>query len=389
MASKIDTKPKRDRLAVRREPYWAKVQKGAYIGYRRTGNGGTWIARYRDDSGKQKYQSLTLPPHLICNVYDAAVTEARTWFQSLEAGVQPRSGTVAEATEDYIEELRVRKGERAANDAKSRVDRHINPVFGKKKLPKVTTKEIERWLNAFIPEQGKPEQIRKAKATANRNLSSLKAILNRAHRNGLLGSSLAWSRVKPFSGVDSAREDFLAREQVTALIEASAGGFQKLVKAGALTGARYGELRALRVHDLDREAKVLHIREGKTGKRIVPLTDDVLNFFVEQTRDKLSDAYLLTRDDARPWQHSDQDKLMRQAVKKAKLPPSVVFYTLRHSYIATAIVAGLDIYSVAKITGTSVRMIEKYYGKLLQGQVRDALTRAEVIPIEKEAACQS
>ena len=80
MASKIDTKSKRDGLAIRREPYWAKVQAGGYIGFRRIADGGTWIARYRDEEGKQKYKALTLQEHIAPNVYDAAVNEARRWF---------------------------------------------------------------------------------------------------------------------------------------------------------------------------------------------------------------------------------------------------------------------------------------------------------------------
>ena len=45
----------------------------------------------------------------------------------------------------------------------------------------------------------------------------------------------------------------------------------------------------------------------------------------------------------------------------------------------SAISAGMDIYSVAEITGTSIRMIEKHYGKLLKDRVRDAMTAAAVL----------
>jgi len=121
---------------------------------------------------------------------------------------------------------------------------------------------------------------------------------------------------------------------------------------------------------------VLHIRESKTGERIVPLTAEMVSHFNELAKSKLPDAYLLTRDDGKPWAHSDHDEFMRDAAKAAKLPAGTVFYTLRHSFIASAISAGMDIYSVAEITGTSVRMIEKHYGKLLKDRVREAMTAA-------------
>lgn len=38
---RIGTPTHRERLKVRREPYWAKLQARGYLGYRRTADGGT------------------------------------------------------------------------------------------------------------------------------------------------------------------------------------------------------------------------------------------------------------------------------------------------------------------------------------------------------------
>jgi len=373
----IETKAKRDRLVKRREPYWAKIQKGGSVGYRTTS--GTWIGRYRLEDGKQAYQALTLPSHLAVNEYDAAVSEARAWMSSLMAGAKPTGNTVAVAAEEYLASLRINKGPRAAADAAARVKRCILPVFKSKRLDKITTAEIRRWHHALLPDGLTGDALRKAKASANRNLATLKALLNFGHSEGMCISSLAWDRVKSFEKVERARPDALDPEQIEALIRACNGAFRDLVISGALTGARYGELRALRTKDLDQRSKTLHIREGKTGARDVPLTPPVFDHFSRLAKDKLPEAYLLTRDDGKPWAHSDQDKLMREAVKRAKLPRSVVFYTLRHSYISQAIGTGLDVFSIGAITGTSIAMIERYYGKLLKEQVREKMTRNPVI----------
>ena len=58
MTNKLDTKAKRIRLAKRREPYWHKLILGGYLGYRVGVKGGSWIARYRMEDGKQTYKSL-------------------------------------------------------------------------------------------------------------------------------------------------------------------------------------------------------------------------------------------------------------------------------------------------------------------------------------------
>ena len=55
---KTDSRTAREKLRQRREPYWAKISKGCFPGYRRIAVSGTWIARYRDHDGKQHYRAL-------------------------------------------------------------------------------------------------------------------------------------------------------------------------------------------------------------------------------------------------------------------------------------------------------------------------------------------
>ena len=86
---------------------------------------------------------------------------------------------------------------------------------------------------------------------------------------------------------------------------------------------------------------------------------------------------MLPRADGQAWAHSDQDELMRAAVKKAKLPRDAVFYTLRHTFIATALQAGVDIASLAKNCGTSVRIIERNYSKFIPEDISAKLNKAE------------
>ena len=80
MASKIDTVSARDKLRARRGPYWHRVSKVSYLGFRRMTReaNGTWLARWLDESsGKQIYKTLgeltELPPHMR---FDAAHREA-------------------------------------------------------------------------------------------------------------------------------------------------------------------------------------------------------------------------------------------------------------------------------------------------------------------------
>jgi hypothetical protein len=74
---RIDTPTQRLRLKARREPYWVKLQARGYLGFRRTADGGTWVARWRDDQGKQHYRALRLAMEAPERAYDEAAASAQ------------------------------------------------------------------------------------------------------------------------------------------------------------------------------------------------------------------------------------------------------------------------------------------------------------------------
>ena len=55
---KIDSRSARAKLPQRPEPYWTVISEGCALGYRRGSKGGKWIARFRDDMGRQHYEAL-------------------------------------------------------------------------------------------------------------------------------------------------------------------------------------------------------------------------------------------------------------------------------------------------------------------------------------------
>jgi integrase len=58
------------------------------------------------------------------------------------------------------------------------------------------------------------------------------------------------------------------------------------------------------------------------------------------------------------------------AVAKAGLDPETVFYSLRHSYISHALVAGVPAKAVADHCGTSMAMLQRYYAKFIRGDMQ-------------------
>jgi len=378
MANLIDSKTKRDKLTPRREPYWSPLQKGAAVGFRKLENGtGTWIARWRDDEGKQKYRALG-----EFEKFDDAAKAARTWVDSCEQGAKTGVTTVKEVCEDYVKDL---KAEGRADTAKDAEGRFTRLVYGEPiaKLPidKLRATNVSKWLNDQIEDddEADDEDVRKSKDSANRNLATLKAALNRALQHRLVATDAGWATVQKFPKVGARRKDaFLGMEQRKALLAECPDDLALFVKAALLTGARPGELATLNAGDFDKQLGALTLT-GKTGRRTVAISSAAVAFFTEACKDKLPAAPMLATDFGQRWSKDSWKKIFKVAVEAAKLPDAVVMYSLRHTAISEMILAGMDSFIVAKLAGTSVAMIEANYGHLRHDVVAAKLDRVAML----------
>jgi len=109
---------------------------------------------------------------------------------------------------------------KSAYDAHHRAEAFILPQLGDIEVSALTTERIRKWHIALAqaparmrsPKNGKQryrqlgkdaDSIRRRQASANRNLTQLKAALNAAWRDGRTPSDAAWRRVRPFPGADA------------------------------------------------------------------------------------------------------------------------------------------------------------------------------------------
>lgn len=369
MAIKIHQAKTRDALAARPGPYWAApLSDGLYLGYRKLKDGtGTWIARWRDDDGQQHYHALGRASAAFD--YNAARERALAWQTQAEAGVDAGEVvTVLDACNAYVKWLEQDRGrknpERTATDARKRVARYIKPLpIAPIKLAKLRTVHIEDWRNT-VATMGRAGTL--APATQNRLLTTLKAALNLAVKRRHLSPTAAaeWRDVAALEGVGK-RDLFLDLAQRRALLAELSGGIRDLADATTLIGARPGELVTARRSQFDARTCSLTLH-GKTGTRTVRLAPIAVALFARLARDKLPAAPLFTRDDGMPWvRRGDWAAQINAAVARAKLPSETCLYTLRHSFITEALMAGLSTLEVAKFTGTSLEMIQKHYGHLV------------------------
>ena len=113
--------------------------------------------------------------------------------------------------------------------------------------------------------------------------------------------------------------------------------------------------------------------QGKTAKRLIPLSNEAVAHFKECAKGKLPEAWLISRDDGTRWTKEQWRDEIKDAAIAAKLPAATCAYTLRHCAITDMVVAGTDLFTVAKLSGTSIVMIEKNYGHLQRKHAINAL----------------
>jgi integrase len=319
--------------------------------------------------------------------------------------------TVRQGAADYIEKKRQRG--QPTRDAEHRIAAHIIPTLGDLRMADLTVERLRRWhwdlANAPAFKRtaaGKPQQYksepkteeekRKRRASANRMLSLLKAILNAAFDEGHVSDREAWGRrVKPFEDADVARTRYLSIAEAKRLTNACGLDFRLLVQAALFTGARYGQLIELTVDRFNADAGTVQLRSRK-GRGKLKVYNAVLNDegrdFFEQVCAGRANHELVFRHTSRidraiergesadndkgEWREAEQVRLMRQACKRAKITPPLGFHQLRHTWASLSVMAGMPLVVVAQNLGHSgTAMVEKFYGHLAPSFVADAIRR--------------
>lgn len=367
----LTRKSRRLDLPERPEPYWAKLGKGAYVGFRRGPN--TWIARYRDRAGKQNYHALPVPIGSLEEYADAKAL-AEAWFAQMggSVGGSARRSTVREALAAYVEDLERHGRAGAAKTARPlfRLIIESDPIANLK-LEDVARGDFLAWRDRLAKGR-QPQSI-------NRYVGSMAAGLNKALELGFVGDARAWTLTTLTNDAnhDEATAVFLTPAQRQSILANATVTAADFFRALELTGARPGEIARATVADFDGEQLRLTHRKGRPPRlrtRYTVLNDDGIAFFRKMSRDKLPAARLFCRDNGKPWTYQTWGELMRAAIAvyhskcltKNRLPSGASAYSFRHSRISELLqIHGIDPLTVAVQTGTSLHQIEKTYYKFI------------------------
>lgn len=396
MSRPINTVAARSKLKPRREPYWHRISKGFYLGFRKmtASSSGTWVLRTTsEDNQKDSYKSLgdytELPDH---QRFDAAMTQAAKDVEHIGKGGITTPKTIQDVCENYAAHIRQTKTEKAAVDAERRFKGYVldDARLAKLELSKLTPAHIDTWRKRLIArpvKQGlrgtkrKEEGYaldklakRRTPSTLNRDMTPFRAALNLAFEEQWVTTDFAWrGKLKPLKDAEKRRELYLDKTQRTKFIGCALPDIALFLRGMAMLPVRPGALASLKVADFDKRLMTLRIKVDKTGTRTLKLPKETAELFTATAKDKLPSAPLFTRTDGSAWDKDSWKYPVKNAAMAANMPDGTTAYTLRHSVITDLVHGGLDLLTVAQISGTSVRMIEQHYGHLRGDVASNAL----------------
>ena len=370
----LTLKKTRERLPGRREPYWLRLNKGTYLGFRRGPD--TWIARWRGKDKRQNYEPLGEALE-----FDEAKVRAEKWLEQVAGSAHRRTkrGTVKEALEEYVADLKAHGRPSASVDAQGRFATTVwDDPLASVQLASLTVDDMLEWRARL--------QVGRQNRSVNRQVRAVKAGLTRAKKLSYLGNPQAWAIDALTDDIEGAETAVcLDADQRRAIIKAADHNAGLFLQGLELTGARPKELAAATVADFTGDSLKLSHHKGRSGKirsRFVILGPQDAAFFKKQAKGKLPSAPLFTEDGSQTWRRHKWGRAIRAAIVavnakakgKKRIPPTASAYSFRHARISELLqLYNIDPLTVASQTGTSAAMIEQCYLKFIPSAMRAKL----------------
>jgi integrase len=216
---------------------------------------------------------------------------------------------------------------------------------------KLTRIQARRW--------GKPKQIAVSGVTVNRALSTLRLLFNYAEHCGFKVPNPV-KHVTFFQEVGRTR--IISPEEERAYLAKTSQPLRDIARIMLDTGMRPEEVFRIEKTNLDFVQRTILNPVGKTraARRMLTMTNDVWSILKGRSASSKGMFVFPSPDKpARPI--GSVRKAHDAAVRRANIAPAFRLYDLRHTYASRAVMAGVDLPTLAALLGhTSVQMTMRY-----------------------------
>lgn len=326
----------------------------------------TWLARWRDDSGRQRKRSF---PRKL---------DAQRFVSQIEVDLQ-RGQYIDPFDRTTVLEYAVRwaatRIHRPTTERRvsSMIQTHIAGTdLGARRLALVSPSEVQAWASD------------RAQVLAPTTLRNLVSLLRSVYASAVLDRLVASSPVVRLSLPATHRERVvpLSVAQVVELAGAMPTRNQAMVIAQAGLGLRIGELLSLRVQDVDFMRRSVRIEwqlapgqksrsapKTRRSVRSVPLPQVVAEALSAHIaiHPPGPDGTLFTTRFGTPYRHDYYGtRIFAEAVARAGLPASTTSHDLRHHYASVLLLQGESVVAVAERLGHhNASLVLSTYGHLM------------------------
>lgn len=260
----------------------------------------------------------------------------------------------SKAAEEYLKKLKEGNG-RGMKMKDSILKLQLVPFFGSTPLSKITLHDIDRYKKARL-ESVKP-------ATVNRDLAVISHLFTMAEE-------WKWIQARPVKikllPEEPSRLIYLTGEQAGRLVEAASHDenphIYPFVVIGLETGMRRNEILRIKRDDIEVEKRTIFIPLAKAGKREQPITAGLADYLKRLLELRKDDSpWLFPCSRSKSGHAVSIEKAFRRSVAAAGLPPEVCRHTMRHTAITHLVQAGVDLPTVARVSGhKTLAMIYRY-----------------------------
>jgi integrase len=276
----------------------------------------------------------------------------RTWLNQLPVGIRVESIATAH--------VRVYVDRRAADGlSPASINRELNVISGLLRTARDRFPVLARWIMPKIP-RPRAARSRRERIITDDEARRILAALQR-----------------PQGADDSIRYQGRMRAAL-------------IFRFALLTGARPGEIHALKWEDIDHSARRIRIRGTKTAHlsnsvRYVPITTHLAEILAQRQAAQESPVYVFSLSGI--VRHPDYARL-REACEVAGIPygrtrNGLDLYCARHTFTTRLLQAGLSLHEVAAVTGHSDREMVLYYSHITPESTARTVSRLEEIERER------
>jgi integrase len=278
---------------------------------------------------------------------DKVRTEIETRLEGGTYSGEAHKATVRDIVKRFREAGYFPKGEEPLRsttvaDYETALEERILPRWGATRLIDIRASMVEKWRNEMLEQGAGKSPVRKA-------LIVLGRLFRFAKRDHIVTHNPTVDVGKPTVRARKDADERLTPEQLLKLFTVVEGRTRVVVRIGAGTGLREGEIFGLRWKDVDLEARTIQVCGQYThgefvefpktdaGVRLVPIDSELARVLAEWKLGlphdrKQPDSLVVSTSTGGPI--SASNFLLREfypALKAAELP-RVVFHSLRHTY---------------------------------------------------------